>query len=57
MGKIGKIDRFSQNFESVGGSKHFRIWLKFGMETLFMLENSWFNYIGDQRKSSKNETP
>ena len=21
-----------------------------------MLENSWFNYIGDQRKSSKNET-
>ena len=22
-----------------------------------MLENSWFNYIGDQRKSSKNETP
>ena len=22
-----------------------------------MLENSWFNYIGDQRKNSKNETP
>ena len=27
------------------------------MEILFILENSWFNYIGDQRKSSKNETP
>ena len=26
------------------------------MEILFILENSWFNYIGDQRKSSKNET-
>ena len=22
-----------------------------------MLENSWFNYIVDQKKSSKNETP
>ena len=27
------------------------------MEMLFILENSWFNYIGNQRKSSKNETP
>ena len=27
------------------------------MEILFILENSWFNYIGKQRKSSKNETP
>ena len=26
------------------------------MEILFILENSWFNYIGNQRKSSKNET-
>ena len=31
--------------------------LKFGLDVLFILENSWFNYIGDQRKSSKNETP
>ena len=27
------------------------------MEILFILENSWLNYIGNQRKSSKNETP
>ena len=27
------------------------------MEILFILEKSWFNYIGDQRKSLKNETP
>ena len=27
------------------------------MEILFIIENSWFNYIGNQRKSSKNETP
>ena len=26
------------------------------MEILFILENGWFNYIGNQRKSSKNES-
>ena len=31
--------------------------MKFGLDVLFILENSWFNYIGDQRKSPKNETP
>ena len=35
---------FGQKFNPVGGS-------------LFILENSWFIYIGNQRKSSKNETP
>ena len=40
-----------------GRFKHLRIELKFGLDILFLLENSWFNYIGDQRKSPKNETP
>ena len=40
-----------------GRFKHGRIELKFGLDVLFILENSWFNYIGDHRKSPKNETP
>ena len=40
-----------------GRFKHWWIELKFGLDKLFILENSWFNYIGDQRKSQKNETP
>ena len=40
-----------------GRFKHGFIELKFGLDILFILENSWFNYIGDQRKSPKNETP
>ena len=40
-----------------GRFKHWWIELKFGLDVLFILENSWFNYIGDQRKSPKNETP
>ena len=40
-----------------GRFKHWLIELKFGLDILFILENSWFNYISDQRKSSKNETP
>ena len=40
-----------------GRFKHWWIELKFGLDILFILENSWFNYIGDQRKSPKNETP
>ena len=27
------------------------------MEILFILEKSWFNYIGDQRKGSKMKHP
>ena len=37
--------------------KHSWIELKFGLDVFFILENSWFNYIGDQRKSPKNEIP
>ena len=40
-----------------GRFKHGFIKLKFGLDILFILENSWFNYIGDLRKSPKNETP
>ena len=40
-----------------GRFKHLWIELKFGLDVLYILENSWFNYIGDQRKSPKNETP
>ena len=40
-----------------GRFKHGFIELKFGLDILFILENSWFDYIGDQRKSPKNETP
>ena len=40
-----------------GRFKHGWIELKFGLDILFILGNSWFNYIGDQRKSPKNETP
>ena len=37
--------------------KHYWIVVNFGLEILVILENSWFNYIDDQRKSLKNETP
>ena len=61
MLKIGKIDEIYENgqiFGSVGGgSKHFQIWLKFGMDTYFMIENSWYNNQLDRRKSPKYETP
>ena len=40
-----------------GGSKHFRILLKIGIDSLVMKENSWYNVELDQRKSPKNETP
>ena len=39
------------------GSKHWWIELKNGMDILFILEKSWFNYTGNPRKSSTNETP
>ena len=47
----------SKNQTGRGRFKHRWIELKFGLDILFILENSWFNYIGDQRKSPKNETP
>ena len=36
-----------------GRSKHRWVELKNGMKILFILENSWFNYIGNKRKKSK----
>ena len=59
MCEIDQIYPIDQIFDSVGGggSKHFRILLKIGMDSLFMKENSWYNVELDQRKSPKNETP
>ena len=58
MCEIDQIYPIDKIFEPVGGgSKHFRILLKIGMDSLFMKENSWYNVELDQRKSPKNETP
>ena len=55
--KLAKLWKLTKFVSVGGGSKHFQIWLKFGMGSSIKLENSWYNNKVDQRKSPKYETP